>query len=881
MKKMKRIISMLMVLMLLAGSIAGCGKKETAADNGEAAGQEADGGEELAKGNSDNELSNSLKQKYAGTESDKYEYTNPVYNVERDHAFVFENAGTRYQEDETFYEDISVYIDSDFVNPIVPEMEYDADKQTLTISPSPSDPALKYMDEEYTDSKDWGNAPKYWIVQHNDFSTGEPLKKPIVTLFTVKAELAAPTVTFDVDERGYARLSWKPVSGASGYKIYEITESAEYGISLEHPYLIGETTDTSFTKFPGVEEEDVDEELEEETGIVFGVTTQNMDFYDHGIKDEEAGLSSVYCVVAVNGEKKSNISNFIYQKDVRSRLVVSRVFDYDNTEEKEENYNIVKEKISQLPSFQLVEMADTSVVPMPIDYANATWKEDPIGMALGEGNLSIIIHAGIQGTDFKINMYATEATKSTIDSDLAALAQKQKAVSGKSADVKPENDIDYVPSADGSSGNDMKEQEQKPQDTSDAGDDEIDETEEELADAEEIDETEELAEGDRIDETEEELAENDGIDETEEEPAENDGIDEEEELVESDGTDEEAEEPDAEELATTELTGDELNNIEVTATSALSEYIATYMLCHEEAIDLSMFPEAGDSDYLVNALMEAYNQNPLIGSLNRYAYDYDTSILRLDYEYSKEEQQAMQEAVLAEADKVIGEIITGDMNDVEKEFAINNYLCSTAEYDYDALDNAEAKDFQTVDHDFAHSFTPYGVLLNKVGVCASYAGAFKVLADKADLDCYVVSGYLNGNLPHAWNRVEIDGQWITVDSTNNDNEKYANALLNIPDYMSSGFLVEDNTYLLSDTLAQMESDQEESEFYRVENRYYSYDELGSQLEMLLEKGETFTIRTDYTITEEEMRELLQEALTNAQVPEVSVYMFLGVLTVEM
>ena len=51
--------------------------------------------------------------------------------------------------------------------------------------------------------------------------------------------------------------------------------------------------------------------------------------------------------------------------------------------------------------------------------------------------------------------------------------------------------------------------------------------------------------------------------------------------------------------------------------------------------------------------------------------------------------------------------------------------------------------------------------------------------------------------------------------------------------------------------------------------------------MLLEKGETFTIRTDYTITEEEMRELLQEALTNAQVPEVSVYMFLGVLTVEM
>ncbi|MBD5464687.1 MAG: hypothetical protein HDR22_02525 [Lachnospiraceae bacterium] len=878
MKKMKRMISMLVILTVLAGSIAGCGKKETAAtDDGEVTAQETGGEEGLRADDSDNDLSSSLKQKYAGTESDKYEYANPVYNVERDHAFVFEQVGTRYQEDDSCYDDIGVYIDSNFINPIVPEMEYDSDKQTLTISPNKDMPALRYLDDEYTEGvRNWGNAPKYWIVQKNDFATGEPLKKPIVTLFTVKADLDAPTVTFDVDEKGYARLSWKPVAGATGYKIYELSESAEYGISLESPYLIGETTDTSFTKFPGVEEYTPDTELEEATGIVFGVTTQNIDFYNSGIDDEESGLSDVYCVVAVNGEKKSNVSNFIYEKDVRNRLVFSRVFDYDNTGEKEEDYEVVREKVSELPSFQLIEMADGSIVPMAIDYANATWKESPYNVDLGDGNITINIHAGIQGTDFKITLAARSATKSTIDSDLAALAQKQKSVSGKSADVKPKNDIDYVPSTDNSSdkGKEPEETSQEPeesQDTSDAGDvDEIDESEEELAG------------DDGIDEAEEELAGDDGIDEAEEELAEGDGTDEaEEELAEIEGTDEEAEDPDAEELATTELTGDELNNIEVTATSALSAYIATYMLSHEEAIDLSMFPEAGDSDYLVNALMEAYNQNPLIGSLNRYAYDYDSSILLLDYEYSREEQQDMQEAVLAEADKVIGEIITDDMNDVEKEFAINNYLCSTAEYDYAALDNAEENNYQTVDHDFAHSFTPYGVLINKVGVCASYAGAFKVLADKADLDCYVVSGYLNGNLPHAWNRVGIDGQWITVDSTNNDNEKYANALLNIPDYMSSGFLVEDNTYLLADALAQMEADQEESEFYRVENRYYSHDELESQLEMLLAKGETFTIRTDYTITEEEMRELLQEALMNAQVPEVSVYMFLGVLTVEM
>lgn len=852
-RNMKKAASVLMLLVFLTGAIAGCGKKEPAVSD---SGREVESDESLEKGDikadsRDNELSSSLKQKYAGSESNQYEYANPVYNVERDHQFVYEQVGTRYMEEDTMYDDIKVYIDNDFINPIMPDMEYDPDKQTLTISPIKGVTALNFTGEDSDDmdydTRNWGNAPKYWIVQYNDLVTGEALSKPVVTLFTVKAELDAPTVTFDIDEKGYARLSWKSIPGADSYKIYEINESAEYGISLEWPYLIGETTETSYAEFS----EKYDWYEEE------GATTQNIEFYDYNIKDEEAGFSAAYCVVAVSGDKNSNVSNLIYQKDVRSRLVFSLVYDYEEVGEEEADYEQVKEKIAELPAYQLVKMADTSIVPMPIDYANATWKENELGMA-DEGNLSIEIHAGIQGTDFKIVMYATEATESTIDSDLAALAERQKELTGKSADVKPQNDIDYVPSSEKSNDTEKKSEETTAE-----------------KEAEEVSEAEEPA--DEADD--EELAESE---ETEEAKSAESEETEEEELAESEeAEEEELAEKESEEITDEDLAEDELGGIEVTATSALSEYIATYMLCHEEAIDLSMFPEAGDSDYLVNAIMEAYSQNPLIGSLNRYGYDYDSSTLYLEYEYSREEQAKMQEEVLAEADKVVGEIITDDMSDVEKEFAINNYLCSTAEYDYDALDNAESNNYETVDHEFADSFTPYGVLLNKVGVCASYSGAFKVLADKAGLDCYVVTGYLNGSLPHAWNRVSLDGQWVTVDSTNNDNEKYVNALLNIPDYMSSGLLVEDDTYLLSDALATMTADKEESEFYRVENKYYDSDELKEELEILLEKGETFTIRTDYTITEDEMREILQEAMVNAQVPNAKVYMFLGVLTVEM
>ena len=33
----------------------------------------------------------------------------------------------------------------------------------------------------------------------------------------------------------------------------------------------------------------------------------------------------------------------------------------------------------------------------------------------------------------------------------------------------------------------------------------------------------------------------------------------------------------------------------------------------------------------------------------------------------------------------------------------------------------------------------------------------------------------DGELPHAWNKVKIDGEWQIVDSTNNDNELIFNA----------------------------------------------------------------------------------------------------------
>lgn len=59
----------------------------------------------------------------------------------------------------------------------------------------------------------------------------------------------------------------------------------------------------------------------------------------------------------------------------------------------------------------------------------------------------------------------------------------------------------------------------------------------------------------------------------------------------------------------------------------------------------------------------------------------------------------------------------------------------------------------------------YSVLVDKKGVCASFARAFQYVMGLLNVNCIFVTGTLNG-VPHAWNMVEIDNSWYHVDATN-------------------------------------------------------------------------------------------------------------------
>lgn len=321
-------------------------------------------------------------------------------------------------------------------------------------------------------------------------------------------------------------------------------------------------------------------------------------------------------------------------------------------------------------------------------------------------------------------------------------------------------------------------------------------------------------------------------------------------------------------------------NGKITANSALSEYLAIQMLGSSQAIDISAFPESADTSLVVDAFLEAQYQNPLILGIKEVGMDTDNSILYIRYDDDAQTMEAKRRELEEKITQITDEIITDGMSDLEKELAINQYLCDHAEYDNGALENAAENDFTYVDEKFNDSFTAYGVLINHVGVCASYSAAFKLLADAAELDSIVVTGYLDGNLPHAWNKVMLDGQWNIVDATNNDNEVIQNALFNLSDSAAYATLVEDDRFVLDTSLYDYEALSDDKEYYRITDNYFAMEEITGMLAEKLQSTGNAALRTDYDLDDETFNQVAQEAANLAQA-DISGFHWMGVIHLEL
>ncbi len=230
-----------------------------------------------------------------------------------------------------------------------------------------------------------------------------------------------------------------------------------------------------------------------------------------------------------------------------------------------------------------------------------------------------------------------------------------------------------------------------------------------------------------------------------------------------------------EEVAEAQLASQEISTVRpevpdpVFATTALGEFLAANLIAGSEWIDLSNFPEADSPEYLRGAVFEAIYQNPTIMPIDRYQYVDGRKLLGVTYRYDADERAKRQEEIRASLDAALESVVTDGMSDLEKANAINTYIVDNSEYDWVALNAVYNQDVRVPDM-YLDSFSTYGIAVNGTGVCGSYANTFDYMAAKAGLESVVVIGNINGapEEGHAWNAVQIEGEWRYFDATWND-----------------------------------------------------------------------------------------------------------------
>ena len=100
---------------------------------------------------------------------------------------------------------------------------------------------------------------------------------------------------------------------------------------------------------------------------------------------------------------------------------------------------------------------------------------------------------------------------------------------------------------------------------------------------------------------------------------------------------------------------------------------------------------------------------------------------------------------------IISSVIKAGMTDLQKEKALHDYIVKKASY----------KD------QGPQSYMDYGVLVEGVGVCESYAKAMYRLLSMVNIPVKLMDGVAGGE-PHQWNMVQIGGKWYHLDATWND-----------------------------------------------------------------------------------------------------------------
>ena len=714
--KLKRLFCIICAVAMLSSVMTGCGKKGEVSDEPSTSITETSSSK---KRFSSTMTVKELKEKYGETDENRML---PLYNLDAHEPIVLDagfNLWTADYEGDDLPADIcSIHTDekcleesSVFVNKVIDDCK-------LEIKPSAIMP-LKVFDAD--DISNWGNVPIYYLKLNYDISGSEPVKykTPKIVPVTLKAPVDAPRVDYRIDNGSFV-LTWDKVPGATGYKIYnrrtlnlfetknDSMTGKEQAYKGNNPTLIGEVDGDTF-EFRDFADYD-------STGRAFTVLKDGDKELITGVNEY---VNGDYYVTAVKGDKESLFSVEISttKLDLPARFADdSKVY------------------------FSTFESPDDLPTHVNILYIDGSVHKHKVSYECGEVAYNTAhVYMKVEGTELIVYVNVKNWGDTEIDSVESIGEDMEESVTGR---TEIEDNIPQVPEKSMPTINEdvleSIESNRKGEDKTEADKKDSDKQEKvnEEEDDEEIDE-----------DIDEDSDEDDSVSVV---------------TIQEEVTEKVLEEANKEEFEVSD-------EFVINASSAAEEYLVMNMIAGKKEISLAAFPELQNWYSLIDVLQAVTYQNPLILGVRSYGYDYSNMMLLLEYDYTADEMAKYQEEIMEKGKEIIKDIIDNDMSDEEKRDAIYKYLEENTKYDDAALENAEKNNFEKVDDSFRHSFSTYGILVKGVGVCQSYAYAYDYLCELADVECIVVTGYIQGNLPHAWNKVKIGDEWFVIDVTNNSN----------------------------------------------------------------------------------------------------------------
>jgi len=755
------------------------------------------------------ELVADLQNRFA--REDQYDFTEPLIDVPRDHMFtfdmtyeameIFREVVAQADNDDGWANMVRVYRDSALTQRVPFLVGGDEENFSyVTFSPF-RNPTFELSDGGMPlfpqgEFNDWGNANQYFLVKYYDLMTGELLARPLVTVFSIETEIAgAPRINFNVESDGIAGLRWEEIEGAVEYAVVLITENRNGSGIGRQMEIIARMTETYW--------DDRSTEAEHNnrnfrtTRTFGGIDTLYENYRDQIINGEMTIEEFVLLASEYNFELEIDLERNTY-------FAVIAI----NDEGTSAISNLIDRRVvaGQVPLQLAFHMNEGGIRPLFFD--------DRSTARLDRDILAVPSHAWVIMADGSASQHlvvydidqAQEGTQLignfVLDDDGEMVLDSTENVAAITVPYIVEGTIftGYAQIL--------------RYDVNTFEDDLI-----ELASRQDSLRS-------RTGDIERNVNLNPNVDTS----------------------------VDDTEVAT-QLRGD----FDIRASSPLSAYLALQMFNSQTRISLNDFPEASDHEYLVDAWFEAVLQNPLVLGARSIQLCWLTGDLLVTYDQDAEVQHRQQRAIMARVDEIVDEIITAGMSDLEMQLAINNFLIENATYDFAALDNAELNNFMFVDPEFYDSFTAYGILINGVGVCSGYADAFTLIADRAGLESVIVTGFLQGSLPHAWNRVYIDGEWLTLDVTNNDNEFFPNAFFNLSDVEAATILTEDDQWILNSELYRFVGQSSETtEYYRFNDRFFDHVEIVDAIVTSIHANGYATYRTDVMLTEDQFIMILTD-----------------------